>query len=187
MKKINIENLSIKYFEDSYIYVIEVKEYNYFIKRIKCTQENKEFEFITLKNGIAEVKKIIYDKNKKNNIPLSNIDKINIINSIFSSIQNNRFSNDIFNISELKKQIKDNFINIIIANCTIGLSCLEDSKCAKYFDIILLEDEEIIGNITINKNNLKIEVDEFYYEKTIKLLENYLSLFRTTKKLLKEN
>lgn len=178
MKKFDVNKVNISYSSDGYKYDISVCDYNFNFSRQKIGGNLDTYEAIIIKNNIA---KIIKGSQKD----LTTKEKNDLVNSMFEALKNNYMSCEMFNLDELKKLVESNYINIVLANDEIGFSVLDmasvrNSEVYK-LDVILMDTRDIIGEVIINKDNLNINIDKSYLESSLKLLNNFVCLFRKEK------
>ena len=175
MKKIDINNFKYSKILENFIYVVEIKNNNYLIKKIKNEDNIKCIDLIELKDNNVYINRNIYYDKEKININLNINEKNNIINEIFNVIKEDNILKEIINIDKLLNIINKDFNNYIITDGTIGLSILN----SEYLNVILIDSNKIIGKIDIN--NIDIFIDDNYFEETLKLFKNYLCLFKKEK------
>lgn len=183
MKKINIEDFKYKISIDGYLYIIDIKRKNYIIKRIK-EDSIKYIDVISIFNDNINIENYICFNNYKIKNNLNDREKYNIINKIFNSIKKDYIINDILDLEKIYTFIKDNFMDYLISDGDLALKY--NNKNNDLLNIILLENKSIIGEITLKDMNIK--VDNCYFENALKLLKNYLTLFKrenSYKKILK--
>lgn len=172
MKKIDISNFKYSMKVDNFIFVVEIKDNEYLIKRIKYEHNIRCIDFIILNSDNVYIKKNMYFDKDKIDINLSIDEKNNIINEIFDVIKEDNILNDVLDIESLLNTINRSFNNYAITDGNLGLSI----KNNNYLNIILVDSNDIIGKIDIN--NIEIFVDDTYFEATLKLFRNYLCLFK---------
>lgn len=178
MINFDINEVLIKFNDEKYKYQVDVADKKIYIKRI--LNNSKIVEYMKVYDHNFEIFK--YDFNlKENNLYMSDIEKYKSSIEIIDSLYKNNLCRDVIDLKKLKELIVNKYINILIANETIGLS---SKKSCKYLDIILLETYEIIGYISIDYD-VKIKVDSFYYEQVVSLLKNYVDLYKNNNKSLK--
>lgn len=162
MNALNISNFKFEKSNNDYLYIIEIKNNKYILKRIL---NNSEIIIINIFKDYVEFN-CVRNKVKINNLDLFEKDKI--INDIINTL-NCKAIIDIINFDKLSKLIKDSYIKVIYSNELIGLSVNNDNL----INIVLLETNSIIGTIKIDYD-VKINVVEVYRKESLELLKSYV-------------
>lgn len=170
MKKINVDNINIKFMNDNYIYTISFINEKIILKRIKSVG-SKELVIINVDELNVNI----------NVFPQATYLEIdNIVNDIINNLYNCNMVSDIININELYKILKSSYINILISNGIIGLSnkTIKNVKENIYdLDIVLLETNNIIGRISYSDGIVNLEIDDYYKKDVLDLYNNLINLF----------
>lgn len=172
MKKINIENFKYKAYISDVLYIIEIINNNYYIKRIKNKNSIKNIEIIEIIDNLVNVKSFIYyNKYKIENI-LGIFEKDEVIKEIFLVLKNINIVNEVLDIDKLMTLFNNNYVDYLISNGNIALSLNTNNV----LNVVLLETNCVIGKIIID--TVDIFVDDYYFEETLNLFKNYLCLFK---------
>lgn len=166
-RKIFINNLNINNFKfekknNDFLYIIEIKNNIYYLKRIL---KDKEVIIIKIFNNQVEFNTIRNNKLIKLNAVEKNIISNDIINTLNCNILL-----DFINFEKLTKIINNSFINIDYSNDILGLSIVNNNL----INVVLIETNSIIGYIKLDYD-VKINVDEKYLKDSLNLLSNYVN------------
>lgn len=179
MKKLDISNFKCSVSSNEFLYIVEVKNNNYIIKRIKEEKNNKTIDIISIINGYVYFNNFIYINNLKLENKINNFEIRESIDNILENISNNNIIKDFIDTNKLSNYIKNNYMNYLISNGTLALTQYNKNT----LNIVLLDNNNIIGNINLDIN--KINVDDYFYKDVLYLFKNYLNLFKINEKTLK--
>ncbi len=154
MIKLNIPNINIKKIYEDYIYILNIKNNKVLIKEINLIKN--EIYFVKIYDNKIE---LIKNKKEKN---ISYIEKSNLINRINKNfVKNNNILNDAIDI---------NLNNIMINNGDLAIEYINDNK----MNVILLNTNEIIGDIYIYENDINLNIERQYKKECLKLLKEFI-------------
>ena len=179
MKKLDISDFNCSISSNGILYVVEVKNNNYIIKRIKDNKNSKTIDIISIIDGYVYFNNYVYIDNLKLENKINYFEIIEIIDNILEDICNNNIIKDFLDINKLSNYIKNNFMNYLISNGILALTQLNKNT----LNIVLLETNNIIGSINLDLD--KINIDNYFYKESLNLYKNYLKLFKTEEKILK--
>jgi len=173
INNLNITNFKFEKRNKDFLYIIEIKNNVYYLKRILEDKEviiikifNNQVEFNTIRNN-----KSINLKTKEKNI---------ISNDIINTLNCNILL-DFINFDKLLELIHNSYINIDYSNEILGLSVINNNL----INIVLIETNSIIGYIK-SDYDVKVNVEEKYLKDSLNLLSDYVKNTKKNKRLVLE-
>ncbi|MBQ3020912.1 MAG: hypothetical protein IJD92_01650 [Bacilli bacterium] len=186
MLKVDTQDLGIRYYENDYIYIINCNRLITEIKRIKTSRERELLERLLIKNNNVIFTKNITENNNKERIKLTKEEEITIITEILNSLKNNNLANDLLDLKTLNNLIKEKYSNILIENTKLRLSSMNYKEIIhkdKFeIDIISKYYKKIIGNITIDNDDLIIQVPDKYLKDSLVLFYKLICIYKKEQK-----
>lgn len=162
INNLNITNFKFEKRNKDFLYIIEIKNNVYYLKRILEDKEviiikifNNQVEFNTIRNN-----KSINLKTKEKNI---------ISNDIINTLNCNILL-DCINFDKLSELIHNSYINIDYSSDILGLSVINNNL----INIVLIETNSIIGYIKLDYD-VKVNVEEKYLKDSLNLLSDYVN------------
>ena len=168
INNLNINNFKFEKKNNNYLYIIEIKNNIYYLKRIL---NNNEIIIIKILNNQVEFNSIRSKKNPN----LSNAEKYIIINDIISTL-NCKTLVDFIDFEKMYELVKNSINNLVISNDLIGLAMINNNL----FNIILLKTNIVIGYIRIDYD-VKINVEKLYLKDSLNLLSDYINSKKSLK------
>jgi len=173
INNLNITNFKFEKRNKDFLYIIEIKNNVYYLKRIL---EDKEVIIIKIFNNQVEFNTI---RNNKS-INLNNLEKNIISNDIINTLNCNILL-DCINFDKLSELIHNSYINIDYSSDILGLSVINNNL----INIVLIETNSIIGYIKLDYD-VKVNVEEKYLKDSLNLLSDYVKNTKKNKRLVLE-